>query len=222
MARELHSAKNCDRPQCAACKKKFGRGSELNRHVKQSHSSVRYSCPVPDCRFKTPRPGKVNEHLKKVHGIDEEEEPKSTNRQMGATTMATSSGSRPEYALSTSLQDNIIATSSNAFDPHHLTFENTEAFDRAASTDTVLGSGQCVHEGDTERVQTPSQRLQLSQNQKYTYAQVGATSAESSSANDLLGATEMLNLGQDHNPNVVTSWMGDPFEGGWTINSWRP
>lgn len=202
MAREIHSTKKCDRPQCAACKKDFRRRSELNRHVRQSHSSVKYSCPVSGCPFKTPRHGKVNNHLRKAHGIDPDL-PKGTNRKMVSKGKADSgSGSGLGRPLFNS-QQNTITTSSNNLSLHHRNIEYTEAFDRAASTDTVLGSGQWVQQGDIERVQTPPQQLQLSQSERYINPHSETTSTE-------------------HNPDIITSWMGDLFEDGWTLNNWNP
>ena len=111
---------------------------------------------------------------------------------------------------------------SNSFDPPQHIFQSTKTIERIASTEIILGSGQWVQQRDTGRVQTPPQQLHIPQNRDYTHPIFGMPSTEHSCANDLLRATEMLNLDQDNTSNIVTSWMGDPFDDGWTINSWKP
>ncbi|KAK0118668.1 hypothetical protein ONS95_007550 [Cadophora gregata] len=214
----VHSTKKCDRPQCAACDKDFGRGSELNRHLKETHSYMRYSCPVLHCSFQTKRSGKVNAHMKKQHKNDQDGQLESSEPQIAVLAMG-GTGSSPELQSSTSLPDNnTIATNNNTFGPHRHSFENTEGFNRAASSGTALASGQWIHQGDTERAQTPPQGLNSFQHDNYAHPNAETTSTEYPARNELLGGTAMLSL--DKEPGFPTSWSAALHEDGWDLQNW--
>jgi len=71
-------------------------------------------------------------------------------------------------------------------------------------------------------VQNLPLQLQLSQNQEFTNPNVDAASAECVTASDLLGATEMLNLGHDQGQGIM-SWSGAAglLDYGWENTTWN-
>ncbi|KAH7348781.1 hypothetical protein BKA65DRAFT_267803 [Rhexocercosporidium sp. MPI-PUGE-AT-0058] len=195
------------------CNKKFGRKSELNRHVKETHSGKKYSCPVPNCLFRTGRPGKVQEHLKKRHGTGGGGQRKHNTHQAIENSCGSSG---MEYHPPNSQQEPTHwCTTGEA--------QSTEAFANASSTNTVLGSGRWVPTSQTERLETPPQYLELSQSTDDTHPSTTPASAEEFSlTNDLLGATEMLSLGDDCGTESIMDWMETSFPDGWDLNSWNP
>jgi len=156
-----------------------------------------------------------------MHGVGAEGQHELTKEYEGAMSTA-DSGSGAYDTPASSQQDNVIATNSNTVDQVHHTIEHTEASSRVASNNTLLGSGQWVTQGDIERVQNLPLQLQLSQNQEFTNPNVDAASAECVTASDLLGATEMLNLGLDQGQGIM-SWSGAAglLDYGWENTTWN-
>ncbi|KAL5322400.1 hypothetical protein ACEPPN_010373 [Leptodophora sp. 'Broadleaf-Isolate-01'] len=195
------------------CGTGFGRKSELNRHVKQTHGSRKHWCPVRNCPFKTARSGKVKEHLRKKHGITEgEQRRRNTNTYRN---IASSSGySRLEDQASITQQEPIMEQPAQ---------NTTQTFAGAASTNIILGSGQWVPDIETERLETPPRHLQLPRSTENTHPSTAPGPEEDSPlANDLLDATHMLSLGHDYGFESITSWMDTSLVDGWHLNSWRP
>jgi len=157
-----------------------------------------------------------------MHGVGAEGQHELTKEYEGAMSTA-DSGSGAYDTPASSQQDNVIATNSNTVDQVHHTIEHTEASSRVASNNTLLGSGQWVTQGDIERVQNLPLQLQLSQNQEFANPNVDAASAECITASDLLGATEMLNLGHDQGQGIM-SWSAGAaglLDYGWENTTWN-
>ncbi|KAG4440819.1 hypothetical protein IFR05_003691 [Cadophora sp. M221] len=228
----LHCTRHND-DECVKCPcgKPFGRKSELNRHVEQTHGGRKHSCPVHNCPFKTPRSGKVKEHLKKKHGITEgamllllalafprlasavltifEGEQRRRNANTYRNIERFSGYSRQEGQASITLQE------------HHggpPVQNTTQTFAGAASTNAVFGSGHWVPDSEVQRFEIPPQHLQLSRSTEIipqSTTRAAARAEESSVANEILGATEMLSLRDDNGHENITSWMEFPFGDGW-------